>query len=149
MDTPAFRIVVDTREQEPWTFDSPTVRRKLDSGDYSVEGLESSLSVERKSLNDAVSTILHSRPRFERELERLRSCRWACVVVEADMDRMARGMDMHVRVSPESFIAACAEISVRTGIPIYWCGSRQAARTFAQAFLRAAYLQHYREGENE
>ena len=41
-------VVVDTREQEPYTFESgctEVVRRALPAGDYSVEGLEGSVAV--------------------------------------------------------------------------------------------------------
>ncbi len=60
-------IVVDTREQEPYGFDAGRVRvirRALPAGDYSLEGMESTVAVERKSLPDFVSTVIHSRPRF-------------------------------------------------------------------------------------
>jgi len=43
-------VVVDTREQEPYAFESgctEVVRRALPAGDYSVEGHEDSVAVER------------------------------------------------------------------------------------------------------
>ena len=46
-------VVVDTREQEPYTFESgctEVVRRALPAGDYSIEGHEDSVAVERKTL---------------------------------------------------------------------------------------------------
>ncbi|MGI5842927.1 MAG: hypothetical protein ACOX9B_01895 [Candidatus Xenobium sp.] len=42
-------VVVDTREQEPYTFESgctEVVRRALPAGDYSVEGHEDSVAVD-------------------------------------------------------------------------------------------------------
>ena len=60
-------IVIDTREQEPYSFDSrlvAAVRRALPAGDYSVEGMEERVAVERKSLDDFVSTVIHARRRF-------------------------------------------------------------------------------------
>jgi len=41
-------VVVDTREQEPYTFESgctEVVRRALPAGDYSVEGHEDAVAV--------------------------------------------------------------------------------------------------------
>lgn len=81
-------VVVDTREQEPYTFESgctEVVRRALPAGDYSVEGHEDSVAVERKTLEDFVSTVIRSRKRFTRELRRLCEYDAACVVVEADL----------------------------------------------------------------
>ena len=59
------------------------MRRALPAGDYSVVGLEGVVAVERKSLDDFVSTVIHSRERFHRELRKLAGYRAACVVVEA------------------------------------------------------------------
>jgi len=133
-----FRIIIDTREQEGWTFDCPTIRRKLDAGDYSVDGLESAVAVERKSLKDFVSTVIHDFVRFAAELEKLSSLEAACVVVEADLDDVLRGLaaDECRGASPESVMGAAVHVSLRYGVPVFWCGSRQAARAFADAFLR-------------
>jgi len=61
-------VVVDTREQEPYTFESgctEVVRRALPAGDYSIEGHEDSVAVERKTLEDFVSTVIRSRKRYD------------------------------------------------------------------------------------
>ena len=133
-----FRIIIDTREQEGWTFDCPTIRRKLDAGDYSVDGLESAVAVERKSLKDFVSTVIHDFARFAAELEKLSSLEAACVIVEADLDDVLRGLaaDECRGASPESVMGAAVHVSLRYGVPVFWCGSRQAARAFTDAFLR-------------
>ena len=79
-------LIIDTREQEPYSFDprlATAVRRALPAGDYSVDGLEACVAVERKTLDDFVSTVIHSRERFRAELQKLAGYRAACVVVEA------------------------------------------------------------------
>ena len=43
------------------------------------------MAVERKSLEDVVSTVIRSRKRFTRALRRLSEYDAACVVVEADL----------------------------------------------------------------
>jgi len=133
-----FRIVIDTREQTPWSFDCPTVRRKLDAGDYSVDGMDDAVAIERKSLKDFVSTVIHDFPRFAAELERLSRYEAACIVVEADLDHVLRGLavDDLRGTAPESVLGATVHITLRYGVPVFWCGSRQAARAFTDAFLR-------------
>ncbi|MFZ5928792.1 MAG: ERCC4 domain-containing protein, partial [Acidobacteriota bacterium] len=79
-------IVIDSREQEPFSFDprlTGAVRRALKAGDYSIAGLEDQVAVERKTLDDFVSTVIHRRRRFREELRKLSHYRAACVVVEA------------------------------------------------------------------
>jgi len=58
-------IVVDTREQDEYTFgDADVVRRKLDAGDYSIAGLENRVAIERKNINDFVNTVIYQKERF-------------------------------------------------------------------------------------
>jgi len=133
-----FRIVIDTREQAGYAFSCDTVRRKLDAGDYAVDGGEKLAAVERKSLPDFVHTVIHDFGRFAAELDRLSQLPHACIVVEADLDRVLRGQcgDSLRGASPESLLGAAVHIQARFGVPVIWCGSRQAACAFTEAFLR-------------
>lgn len=135
-----FTIVIDSREQQPYSFSCPTERRRLDAGDYSVAGCESQIAVERKSLTDFVQTVIHEGERFRAELEKLAACTLACIVVEADLDGVLRGLRQHdLRlVTPNAVLGASLHIAVRYRVPVYWCGSRQAACAFTDAFLRMA-----------
>lgn len=91
---PLITLIADTREQEPFSFDSRLVmveRRALPAGDYSVAGMEGVVAVERKTLDDFVSTVIHQRARFRRELLKLAGFRAACVVVEAGLLEVLQG----------------------------------------------------------
>jgi len=142
-----FGIVVDTREQAEYSFACPTVRQKLEAGDYSVDGYEHSVAVERKSLPDFVHTVIHDFDRFAVELAKLAHLDAACVVVEADLDQVLRGLhsDALRSVSPQSILGLAIHITLNWRVPVYWCGSRQAACAFTEAFLRAFVRQSARE----
>jgi ERCC4-type nuclease len=134
-------IIIDTREQEPYSFDprlAATVRRALPAGDYSVEGLEERVAVERKSLDDFVSTVIHGRARFRNELQKLAGYRAACVVVEAGVIDVLlhryRG-DAH----PNAVLGSALSIILDFRIPVFFCSNRQAACQFVQAYLLAAH----------
>ncbi|MBA3973374.1 MAG: hypothetical protein C0504_04040 [Candidatus Solibacter sp.] len=134
-------IIIDTREQEPYSFDprlAAAVRRALPAGDYSVEGLEERVAVERKSLDDFVSTVIHSRSRFREELRKLAGYRAACVVVEAGVVDVLlhryRG-DAH----PNAVFGNALSIILDFRIPVFFCGNRQAGCHFTQAYLLAAH----------
>ena len=67
-------IICDTREQKPLTFneyeDVFTIRKGLKTGDYTVEGFEDRLCIERKqSVSEIASNI--TQKRFTKELERM------------------------------------------------------------------------------
>jgi len=133
-------IIIDTREQEPYSFDprlSATVRRALKAGDYSLGGLEDQVAVERKTLNDFVSTVIHSRTRFREELRKLRGYRAACVVVEASLldvlQKRYRG-----EAHPSAVLGNALSIILDFRLPVFFCGNRQAGCHFTQAYLLAA-----------
>jgi len=135
------RIIIDTREQEWYSFDprrAVVVRRALPAGDYSVEGLEGRVAVERKSLDDFVSTVIHSRERFREELRRLGGYRAACVVVEAGLDAI---VEKRYRggAHPNAVLGSALSIILDFGVPVFFCSNRQIACHFVQAYLLAAH----------
>ena len=134
-------IIIDTREQEPYSFDprlATAVRRALPAGDYSVDGLEACVAVERKTLDDFVSTVIHSRERFRAELQKLASYRVACVVVEASipdiLQRRYRG-----EAHPNAVLGNALSIILDYRVPVFFCANRQAACHFVLAYLLAAH----------
>lgn len=136
----AVAVVIDTREQEPYSFNPDLVRpvrRALPAGDYSVAGLEDSVAVERKTLDDFVGTVMRARGRFYRELRKLERYARACVVVEANLeDVMARRY--RCGAHPNAILGSTLAIAIDFGIPVYFCSSRQAACRFAEGFLLRA-----------
>ena len=75
--TPRPVVVVDTREQNPFSFTrfhgwfSNVEKKPLALGDYSVSGLEDVCVVERKDLNDLVRSFTVERPVFVERLRRM------------------------------------------------------------------------------
>lgn len=134
-------IIIDTREQEPYSFDSrlvAAVRRALPAGDYTVVGLDACVAVERKTLDDFVSTVIHARKRFRDELRKLAGYRAACVVVEAGiadvLQKRYRG-DAH----PNAVLGSALSIILDYGVPVFFRANRQVACHFVQAYLLAAH----------
>lgn len=130
-------VIIDTREQEPLAFDPgrvAVVRRALPAGDYSVEGIEEIVAVERKTVEDLVKTVINDRERFARELDRLAGYSAACVVVEGSLSDI---LDANYRCGahPSSVLGAIMAIIVDRGIPVCFTGDRQSARVFIEAYL--------------
>ena len=130
-------IAIDTREQEPYGFDPSrvtTVRRALPAGDYSLAGRETEVAIERKSLEDFVATAIHARERFARELRRLATYDFACVVVEASMEDI-----LHHRyrsgAHPRSVFGATLSIVLDHRVPVFFCGDRQIACRYVEGLL--------------
>ena len=69
------KIVIDTREQTPLKFRTSknvegTVVKALNTGDYSIEGMEHLIAIERKSAADLYGSLGKGNARFQRELSR-------------------------------------------------------------------------------
>jgi ERCC4-type nuclease len=134
-------IIIDTREQEPYSFDprlAAAVRRALPAGDYSVDGLDGIVAVERKTLDDFVSTVIHSRQRFREELRKLAGYRTACVAVEAGLADILQKR-YQGGAHPNAVLGNALSIILDFEIPVFFCGNRQAACHFVQAYLLAAH----------
>jgi DNA excision repair protein ERCC-4 len=130
-------IVVDTREQLPFQFDparTSTVRRALPAGDYSLEGFETRAAIERKSLDDFVSTVIHARFRFEEELLSLATYELGCVVVEASIQDV---LDRRYRagVHPNAVMGAAIAIYVDHRVPVFFAGDRLLACRLVEGLL--------------
>lgn len=114
-----FTVVIDTREQLPWAFDTipadahqggagagyivvPKVVEALGAGDYSIVGYETRVAVERKSLADCFSTIGQGRDRFERELARLAGMDFAAVIVEEELSTILTNPPAYSQLSPKT-----------------------------------------------
>ena len=82
-------LIIDTREQKPINIASGKifegiVRDKLDTGDYSIVGLESILCIERKGeVSEFAQNIFQER--FIKELERTTLYKYVFVLFEFDM----------------------------------------------------------------
>jgi ERCC4-type nuclease len=132
-------ILVDTREQNPWSFKGRSVRLKphtLKVGDYSVQGMASLCAVERKSVEDLFLTMTKGLERFERELERSMDTglRFLAVVVEGDLQRVSLG-SKYSWAQPDRVVAQLFKSCVRRGAAPYFCSGRTEAEQVAWNIL--------------
>ena len=128
-------VIIDTREQAPFTFNTLTSERgTLDTGDYSVRGLEHLVALERKSPEDLLGCIANGRDRFVRELQRLRAYRFRCLVVEVSYRELAAGR-WRSKVHPNSVLGSIAAWCARYELPVMLCDDHKYAGEFAERFL--------------
>ena len=132
-------VVVDSREQKPYRFQR-SVTRALRSGDYSVEGLETQVVVERKSKEDAYSSLGRDRERFEREFRRLADFEYAAVIVEAGLSDFLEPPAFS-RMHPHAAINTLVSWSVKYGVHVFFADSRRLARALTYRILEK-YWKH-------
>ena len=130
-------IVIDTREQAPWTFECFGVQTEimgLRSGDYSVRGFETEIGIERKSLDDLVNTLIQGRERFEKELLRAKDYPFFCVIFEGSWEDIAQGRYFS-KASPQSIMQSMMAFTARYGIPFIPGDNRERAEYIAYSLL--------------
>jgi hypothetical protein len=130
--------VVDTRERYAWKFSAQqatTTKRALPVGDYGVvdSGGEVVAAVERKSIEDLVSTIVGGK--LWTLLAALSGVPHAALVVE---DRYSAVFKLaHAR--PAVIATQISEAAVRyPGVPIVFAETRQLAQEWTYRFFGAA-----------
>ena len=136
-----FKIIIDTREQEGYSFSCPSIRRKLDAGDYSIEGFETKVAVERKSLDDFVNTVIRAHERFYQELHSLQNYDYACVVIESSLRDLLEG-NYRSGAHPNALLATVIAININFKIPVFFCGDRQSACRFVEEYLKYIYRKY-------
>ena len=133
-------ILVDSREQKPFTFeheryDVQIQPGTLTVGDYSLAGLQDKVAVERKSLPDLVGCLGRERERFERELQRGAALDAFAVVIEAAWPDLAGG-NFRSQLNPHAACQSVLAFMSRYRTPFLFAGSRPAAEYVTWGFLR-------------
>ena len=135
------RIVQDSREQAPYAFNAPKYAGvsvevgTLQTGDYSLHGLTDRIALERKSLSDLCGTLTAGRERFKRECERGRGLEYFGLVIESSMDDVRRH-NYRSAMTPQSLLQTLAAWSVRYGLLVHWCVSREGGEYLTHSLLQ-------------
>jgi len=139
-------VLVDTREREPWPLHANHPnwiggerRVALKTGDYTLEGMELLLRLERKSLADVVACTVSYRRRFLAACSRLARFPWKAILVEATLEDIKGGFaryDIPSEVHPNAVCGTLDAIEAKFGIPIiYTSADRDLATERAASWL--------------
>jgi len=132
--------LVDTREQTPFPLaeNHPNwfggeQRATLEAGDYSVEGMENLLALERKSMADAIQSTMAGRARFTRACERLAGFRWKAILIEATYEDMKSSYlldgEIPLEAHPNAVCGTLDAIEAKFGIPVIYASQVRSLAT--------------------
>lgn len=157
--TAPFTVLIDTKEQHPFAFECitadanrnyapmivPTRFLSLGDGwaDYSIDGWQGHVHIERKSIHDAHGTILgwgERRERFEHELKNLASIECAAVVVECSLGELIAEAPEHGKKSKREnakiLHRSVMSWSQEYRVPWHFCDNRQLAEITTYRILQ-------------
>lgn len=150
-----FDIIVDTREQKPWDFNDNfnIAKAKLDTGDYSIAGLEDILCIERKCSPNEISNNITEK-RFKDVLDRMAGFPHAHIIFEFDLYDILQfprnsgippKLWKNLRITPLYLLKYITEINTIYGIHTHFCGDRSTAQALAISIMKRVNEQHNRK----
>jgi ERCC4-type nuclease len=122
-------IVIDTRESDPLFHYGgrlkkgiPVIRKKLEYGDYALQGFTDGFVVERKKHGDLYGSLGKGRERFYRELDRMSTAERPYIMVEGTESDILQSFK-YSRMHPNVIRQSIASIEMTRGIPFYYSGN--------------------------
>lgn len=151
IDYSNFHIIVDTREQQPWDFGTLSQSvGKLDTGDYSLRGLEELFCIERKmSVSEVANNIVEKR--WKDVVKRLESYQYPFLLCEfslSDIYRYPEGSGLprrmwdKLRVKGGFIMKNIMEMQIKHGVHVVFCGDAENANKLALGLMRKIYELH-------
>ena len=148
--TPRPVIVVDTREQNPFSFArfhgwfSGVEKRALELGDYSVAGHEDSCVVERKDLSDLVRSFTVERPVFIERLRRMSAFPDRLLVVTAALSQVKSRYE-HSSANPNQITQSLIATLAGLRVPFLCVETHEMGEEIVASYLYQVHLYHWLE----
>ena len=145
-----FTIIRDTREQEGkgWIFRASSncngmIQRKLDVGDYSIDGMENIIVVERKTIGDLWNTLVKTAnyDRFLREWDRAKNHRMKYLIIEGTVADIDKGYKWS-KVRPALIHAKLISLQVKHNVHVIFAGRLDKARAYSRRLLDKLFRYH-------
>lgn len=143
----AFNIIIDTREQKPWDFanaDVVTTRKKVEIGDYTIEGLENRLCIERKR-NVSEFIFNFTEDRFHRLIKKIQAFEWKYILLEFSIDDVMLypinsgipDRQLHkVKLKGDFLLKCISKLQVYYDIHVLFCGDADNAKIMALNIMK-------------
>lgn len=141
-----YKVIRDSREKKGhgWYFRATATCdgmdvRKLDTGDYSVEGYEDLIMIERKSIPDLWNSLIQGRERFMREMDRAKEIPARYLVIEGTMKDVQKGI-RYSRVNGDTMLANLISLEQKYGIHVIFTDKRKdVAQRYVRNLLKKLY----------
>jgi ERCC4-type nuclease len=139
------KIIIDSRESRPLPFKATenfcgTEIKKLNVGDYSIEGYENHIAIERKSAQDLFQTLGKDHKRFEAELKRAANYDYFAIMVEAPWTNIYNKDFENAHYSQmrgDVILQICCTLRVKYGIDVIFVNTRAEAVSMIRMLFKA------------
>ena len=144
-------IVIDSREQQPYTFKKyETVVAGLKTGDYSIQGMEDKVCIERKAT--AVELFGNiSKKRFWNEMTRMEEFPHKCLVCEFSLQdildypynsELPKFLWKKIKIKPPYLISCLMNIQIVRNIPVVFAENKSNALYLTRLMLEKVHKKY-------
>lgn len=134
-------VIQDTHEQMPWSFEFypeiEVVKKSLKTGDYTLQGMEDILTIDRKRNVGEISHNLGvEKTRFEKELTRMMDIKYSHIMCEFSIANVLefpvnsgipKNLWKNIKIGGKYLLKTLYEYQDKYGVTIHFCGNRDAA----------------------
>jgi ERCC4-type nuclease len=148
--TPKPVIIVDTREQNPFSFErfhnwfSGIEKRPLEIGDYSIAGMQDTCAVERKDLNDLLRSFHVERPVFVKRLRRMSAFPDRLLVITAPLSQVKSRYE-HSPANPNQVTQSLVATLAGLRVPFLCVDTHELGEEIVASYLYQVHLYHWLE----
>ncbi len=145
-------VIIDSQEKIPYTFSNSnfvkeTTIKKIPTGDYTVDGFETELTIERKAyLSELVSCM--SQNRFMNEMKRMQEFKYRFLICEFALQEvldwphkshLPQSTIAKIKITPQYIMKFLSEMQVYYGIQTLYCGNRKNAEYTVLNIMRRVH----------
>jgi len=148
---PKYTVIKDTREQQGYFFNpyqscAGMIDRKLDTGDYSILGLEDKICIERKATPTELALNLGSnKSTFMREINRMQDYEHKFLILEFGLDDLADFPNnssipevkrKSIKVTGKYITKCLMEFMIYDDIQVIFCNNKHNAFLMVSSLLK-------------
>ena len=145
LKAPQARILVDTREQNPFDFSrfrgwfTSVEKKALRLGDYSIAGLEDTCVVERKDLADLIRSFTTERSHFVARLRLICSCAHRLLVITTSLSQIKTPYP-HCGANPNRILQSLIAVLAGLGVPFVTTETHELGEEIVASYLYQLHL---------
>lgn len=148
---PKYKIIQDTREQQglffgPYEQCDGMITQKLDTGDYTIEGLEDKICIERKASVEEIAINLGQKKHpFMAEIQRMSTFDHKFLVMEFSIDDILRFPEgtripeekrKTLKITGKYLLKCINEFQIYDDIQVVFCGNKHNAFLYLSGLFK-------------
>jgi ERCC4-type nuclease len=148
---PLFTVIKDTREQDGYFFSAfntcaGMIEQKLDTGDYTIQGFEDKICIERKGCVEELAVNLGQKKQaFLNEIERMKVFPHKFLVLEFSLEDLVKFPDetripvknkASLKITGKYMLKCLFEFQLYNDVHILFCGNKYNAFLAVSSILK-------------